>query len=239
MPWHGKLFVFPHLFRLDEHGMDIKHWLVSMRCWVELRAVLWLAQCMTAETKLKLLRARMSGAREGAAELRRRELEYLSLVRIQVSPLPPEPPAVLLAAAQVYVPLQASSAQHQWRLDTQCSAQAESIWILTSLYTCIHVATWRTCVCADEMWCRVGPGLRESAVPGWQRAGALWLWCAGDEQALPCVRHGHPEVGGLQQDDLLLRRVLLLALPAAGARPSSNPFTRLDSTNRALELQAE
>ena len=41
-------------------------------------------QCMTAETKLKLLRARMAGARESVAELRRKELEYLSLVRIQV-----------------------------------------------------------------------------------------------------------------------------------------------------------
>ena len=41
-------------------------------------------QCMSAETKLKLLRQRMLGMTESVAELRRREMEYMSLVRIQV-----------------------------------------------------------------------------------------------------------------------------------------------------------
>lgn len=41
-------------------------------------------QCMSAETKLKLLRQRMAGMTESVAELRRREMEYMSLVRIQV-----------------------------------------------------------------------------------------------------------------------------------------------------------
>ena len=40
-------------------------------------------QCMSPETKLKLLRQRMSGMGESVAELRRREMEYMSLVRIQ------------------------------------------------------------------------------------------------------------------------------------------------------------
>ena len=44
-------------------------------------------QCMTAETKLKLLRQRMLGMTESVAELRRREMEYMSLVRIQVRSL--------------------------------------------------------------------------------------------------------------------------------------------------------
>ena len=39
---------------------------------------------MSAETKLKLLRQRMLGMTESVAELRRREMEYMSLVRIQV-----------------------------------------------------------------------------------------------------------------------------------------------------------
>ena len=43
-------------------------------------------QCMSPETKLKLLRQRMSGLTESVAELRRREMEYMSLVRIQVRP---------------------------------------------------------------------------------------------------------------------------------------------------------
>ena len=42
---------------------------------------------MTAETKLKLLRQRMLGMTESVAELRRREMEYMSLVRIQVRSL--------------------------------------------------------------------------------------------------------------------------------------------------------
>ena len=41
---------------------------------------------MSPETKLKLLRQRMSGLSESVAELRRREMEYMSLVRIQVRP---------------------------------------------------------------------------------------------------------------------------------------------------------
>ena len=42
---------------------------------------------MSPETKLKLLRQRMSGLGESVAELRRREMEYMSLVRIQVRTL--------------------------------------------------------------------------------------------------------------------------------------------------------
>ena len=48
-----------------------------------------LAQCMSAETKLELLRQRMAGMSVSVAELRRKELEYMSLVRIQVPPWPP------------------------------------------------------------------------------------------------------------------------------------------------------
>lgn len=43
-----------------------------------------LAQCMSAETKLELLRQRMAGMSVCVAELRSKELEYMSLVRIQV-----------------------------------------------------------------------------------------------------------------------------------------------------------
>ena len=53
----------------------------------ESRAVL--AQCMSAETKLELLRQRMAGMSVSVAELRRKELEYMSLVRIQVLSQPP------------------------------------------------------------------------------------------------------------------------------------------------------
>ncbi len=41
-------------------------------------------QCMNTETKLELLRRRMAGMSVSVAELRRKELEYMSLVRIQV-----------------------------------------------------------------------------------------------------------------------------------------------------------
>ncbi len=41
-------------------------------------------QCMTAETKLDLLRQRLKGNKDGGADLRRREQEFLSLVEIQV-----------------------------------------------------------------------------------------------------------------------------------------------------------
>ncbi len=39
---------------------------------------------MNYETKLELLRRRMAGMSVSVAELRRKELEYMSLVRIQV-----------------------------------------------------------------------------------------------------------------------------------------------------------
>lgn len=39
---------------------------------------------MNTETKLELLRRRMAGMSVSVAELRRKELEYMSLVRIQV-----------------------------------------------------------------------------------------------------------------------------------------------------------
>ena len=42
----------------------------------------------------------------------------------------------------------------------------------------------------------------------------------GDEQAVSGLRYGHSEGGGLQQDDLLLWRVLLLEMPEAGAYAS-------------------
>ena len=61
------------------------------------RAVL--AQCMSAETKLELLRQRMAGMSVSVAELRRKELEYMSLVRIQV---PPQAP--LLSPAYSFTP---------------------------------------------------------------------------------------------------------------------------------------
>ena len=45
----------------------------------------FLCQCMSAELKLKVLQERMAGRKDTAADLKRREGEYLSLVHIQVS----------------------------------------------------------------------------------------------------------------------------------------------------------
>lgn len=42
-------------------------------------------QCVTAETKLDMLRERMAGNKDCGAELRRKEQDYLSLLSIQVS----------------------------------------------------------------------------------------------------------------------------------------------------------
>ena len=44
---------------------------------------------MSAETKLELLRRRMAGMSVSVDELRRKELEYMSLIRIQVTCHPP------------------------------------------------------------------------------------------------------------------------------------------------------
>ena len=67
---------------------------VVKRIWERLSASA-ASQCMSPETKLKLLRQRMSGMGESVAELRRREMEYMSLVRIQArlwhSPAPWRP----------------------------------------------------------------------------------------------------------------------------------------------------
>ena len=44
---------------------------------------------MSAETKLELLRRRMAGMSVNVDDLRRKELEYMSLIRIQVTFHPP------------------------------------------------------------------------------------------------------------------------------------------------------
>ena len=54
-------------------------------------------QCMGPETKLELLRRRMAGMSVSVVELRRKELEYMSLIRIQVPFLAPTQEAPLLS----------------------------------------------------------------------------------------------------------------------------------------------
>jgi hypothetical protein len=147
---------------------------------------------MTPETKLRMLQARLAGAREGVAELRRKELEYLSLVRIQVWARVHIPSALCLIRCCIHA--------MPGRGD-RCSNSAHgaryligSMSAIACIGDCCCPMTWmhqadqvvKGGCCGDAYMYEADQGVKGGS------CGA-----AGDEQALPGLRHGHPEGGGM------------------------------------------